>query len=298
LALDRQAASPAREAPAQSPRPSSPEDSAPPLPVALETAAPGTPGKDSPPAVAYGRLLANGALLLILGFEGGVLLLSQSAFMSSLVATMALFATVVALVQTIFNFVFQFVSEEFKQRARTLLQSSRLTRILSVVALLGAVPSVLAARQILWPPPLLQILPAPGLVFNSFPQAKGEGDSYFLEVKQDGKFLGKLDVTGAGSIEVGQDPQSQVESLDGKLKDAQKEEMDKKTGDQEIKNKWTDPGARKFLRVPLRSGCVQLDLTDPADTSQPLISRQWVRIDSNFRLTFLEDKIESQGCGS
>jgi hypothetical protein len=298
LARARKAASPAPEPPAPIPRPSSPEATAPPPTVALETAASTSPGKDSPPPVAYGRLLANGALLLILGVEGRVLLLSHSAFMSGLVATMALFASVVALVQTIFNFVFQFVSEEFKARARTLLQSPRLTLILGIVVLLVAWPSVTAARQILSPSPLLQILPAPGLVFNSFPQAKGEGDSYFLQVKQDGKVLGKLDVTGAGSIEVGQDPQSQVESLDGKLKDAQKEEMDKKTGDQEIKNKWTDSGARKFLRVPLRRGCVQLDLTDPADTVQPLISRQWVRIDSSFRLTFLEDKIEIQACGS
>ncbi len=258
--------------------------------MALETVAPASPAKEAPPPVAYGRLLANGALLLILGVEGGVLVLS-SAWMSKLTGALALFASVLALVQMIFNLVFQFVSEEFKARTRTLLQSPRLTLILGIAILLVAWPSVTAARQILSPPPLLHILPAPGNVFNSFAQAvEGEGDDYFLEVRQDGKLLRKVNVTGKGSIVLGKNPQVQSE--------AQDEEMDRKTTNPEIKSKWKDPKARTFVELDLRRGCVQLDLTDPADTARPLISRQWVRLDSKAQLVFLENKIESPGCGS
>jgi hypothetical protein len=258
---------------------------------------PASPAKDSPPAVAYGRLLANGALLVVLAFEGGVLLKSLT-WMNKLTGALALFAGVLALMQMIFNLVFQFVSEEFKARTRTLLQSPRLTLTLGVVAVLAAYPSVVAARQTLSPPPLLQILPAPGTVFNSFPQATGEGDDYFLEVRQDGKLLSTVKVTGKGSIVVGQNPQVRAEALDDKLKDKQKEEMEKKTSYVDIENKWLDPGSRIFVNVDLRSGCVRLDLTDPSDAGRPVISRKWVRLDSKAQLVFLEDKIERPGCGS
>lgn len=302
MAQARQASSPVPETPVPSPRPSSPEDTAPPpLPEARATDAPGTPPAPTLPVqVAYGRLLANGALLLILVSEGGVLVMS-STWMNRLTGAFALFAGVLALAQIIFNLVFQFVSDEFKARTRTLLQSPRLTLILGIIVLLFAGPSVLAARQILSPPPLLQILPAPGTVFNSFPQATGEGDDYFLEVRQDGKLLSTVKVTGKGSIVVGQNGKVRMENLADKLKEAQNEEMDKKTIklNPDIKNKWKDSTARAFSEVALRKGgCVRLDLTDPKDAGRPVISRRSVRLDSNPQLIFLEDKLENPGCGS
>lgn len=305
MARARQVASPAQGGPDPLPRPSSQEVSEPPSqPEAKKAEPPVDQGKVSSAAR---RLLTNGALLLILGFEGGVLLLGHPSLLNRWAAVLALFASAVALVQAIFNLVFNLLSVEigalsakFKEKTRTVLQSPLVTLILAVVALLIAYPSTAAAIRVLWPPPLLRILPGKG-VFNSVAQAlKGQGIRYVLQVKQDGKTLGTEDVTGAGSIEVGQVSHSQVQSVDSSFNAKQKEEMEGylQTSAPEIVKKWTDPRARRFVAVPLQRGCIQLELTYQAETVQDLISRQWVRVDSKVQLVFLENKIESQGCGS
>lgn len=239
----------------------------------------------------------NSALILVIAFELGFILLAQKSFVSRVMAIVTVVGTVGFLVRPILPEILDILSPDLKEKQKALIQSARLTPWLIAAAILGLLPAVLYARWTLSPPPLLRVLPARG-VFNAVsPTVRDPGVQYVLKVVQDGETVGEGEVAGAGSIYIGQNPKKQLAWIDETPADAQRKELAKYLDVEPVLDKWMDTGSAKLVMASLRRGCARIELWYvPGEGQKEEVGFETVFVKSKIEQVFLEKEDDDPDC--
>jgi hypothetical protein len=250
-------------------------------------------------------VFANVLLLALFLSELSLIWLAHKTSLQGVVEALTPIAVVGGVVLGVAKYVLKLFEAEAKPWQRQTLQSRQATRVLGALVLLPSYFAVASFLMILWPGPLVCILPGRN-VFNRLTGAvPGHGVSYELRVMRGDTQLAKDDVTGAGSIYLGANPRKRIGRI---TEEALLEELDRSIGDylapdsgpNDFSSVWrdSDPEHRRFIRarLPKRERIV-VELL--CAENQKVLTTKTVYIDgrASVQVQFLEAEKSAQlGC--